>query len=95
MKTKFLTALLALVFALVLPISTAWAASSDLDEIVDYTITVDVNDDATLTMAYHVEWKVLDSKSEGPLSWVRIGIPNTHYVSMQAQSNTIKSIKYD
>ena len=30
------------------------------DEILDFTITVDVNDDASLNMTYHIKWKVLD-----------------------------------
>ena len=49
------TALFAIVLALALPLSSAWAASGDLDEIVNYQIKVDVNDDATLNMVYHVE----------------------------------------
>ena len=93
--TRLLSALLALALALAIPFSSAWAAKGDLDEIVNYSIVVDVNDDATLTMMYHVEWKVLDSTSDGPLTWVRIGIPNQHYLSMEAASDTIKSIRYD
>ena len=93
MRTKLIPALLALVLALVIPASSAWA-KGDLDEIVNYTITVDVNDDATLNMVYHIEWKVLDSTSEGPLTWVKIGIPNNHYVSMKALSETVKKISY-
>ena len=69
-------------------------ASGDLDEILAYSITVDVNDDATLKMVYHIEWKVLDSDSEGPLEWVKIGIPNKHYVSYKALTSTISSIDY-
>ena len=91
---KLLTALLALVLALALPLSSAWAAG-DLDEIENYEITVDVNDDATLNMTYHIDWKVLDSTSEGPLTWVRIGIPNKHYIAMEGTSDTIKRISYD
>ena len=41
-----------------------------LDEITDYEIDATVNDDATVTLKYHIEWKVLDSTSEGPLTWV-------------------------
>ena len=55
MKMRLLSALFAIVLALALPVSSAWAAPGDLDEIVDYTITVDVNDDATLNMEYHIE----------------------------------------
>ncbi len=92
---RLVTALLAIALALALPLSSAWAASGDLDEIVNYQIKVDVNDDATLNMVYHVEWKVLDSTSDGPLSWVKIGIPNKHYVSMEPLSDTIKAMRYD
>ena len=112
MKTRVLSALVALAFALAIPFSgawaaspaasspalaasPAWAASGDLDEIVDYRIKVDVNDDATLTMVYHIDWKVLDSTSDGPLTWVRIGIPNKHYTVMEGLSSTVKSIRYD
>ena len=87
--------LLALVLAMLLPCSAAWAESGDLDEILDYTITVDVNDDATLSMAYHIEWKVLDSTTDGPLTWVRVGIPNNHFDSLEAASDTVKDISYD
>ena len=93
MRTKLIPVLLALALALAMPVSSAWA-KGDLDEIVNYTITVDVNDDATLNMVYHIEWKVLDSTSDGPLTWVKIGIPNDHYLSMEALSGTIKSISY-
>ena len=41
-------------------------ASGDLDYIREYEITVDVNEDGTLTMQYHIAWEVLDSDSEGP-----------------------------
>ncbi|MBQ3300893.1 MAG: hypothetical protein IJH04_01850, partial [Eggerthellaceae bacterium] len=93
--SAFASFVFAIVFALAIPLSSAWAASGDLDEIEEYRITVDVNDDATLDMVYHIEWKVLDSKSEGPLEWVLIGIPNKHYVSMNALSDTIDRISYD
>ena len=91
---KLLAALFALAFALALPVSTAWAEPGDLDEIVDYTITVDVNEDATLNMVYHIDWKVLDSTSEGPLTWVQIGIPNNHCRSFVGLTDSIKEISY-
>jgi hypothetical protein len=69
--------------------------AKDLDEIVNYTIKVDVNEDATLTMTYHIDWKVLDSTSEGPLSWVLIGIPNKEYKEIKANSDCIKKIAYN
>ena len=91
MKTKirFLTALF--LFAAVM---LAGASAVTLDEILKYEITVDVNEDATLNLKYHIEWKVLDSTTEGPLTWVKIGIPNRHYVSLNAESSTISKISY-
>ena len=66
-----------------------------LDEILNYEINAIVNDDATVTLTYHIEWKVLDSDSEGPLSWVRVGIPNSHYSDEKALTDNIRSIRYD
>ena len=94
MKMRLLSALFAIALALALPVSSAWAAPGDLDEIVDYTITVDVNDDATLNMEYHIEWKVLDSTSEGPLTWVQIGIPNNHCRSFVGLTDSVKEVSY-
>ena len=70
------------------------AEAAPLDEILNYTITVDVNEDATLNMKYHIEWLVLDSDSEGPLEWVQIGTPNNHSKDYIALSDTIKSISH-
>ena len=88
--------LFGLVFALflVFSLSVASHASGDLDEILNYDIRVEVNSDATLTLTYHVDWKVLDSDSEGPLDWVQIGIPNRHYVSMRGLSSTVDDISF-
>jgi len=63
-----------------------------LDEILLYDITADVNDNASVDLTYNISWKVLDSKSEGPLEWVQIGLPNSHYGDMVALSDTISSI---
>ena len=97
MRTKLRLIIALLTFALVaaMPLSQAWASSGDLDEILAYDITVDVNEDATLNMVYHIEWKVLDSTSDGPLSWVRVGIPNKHYNEMVGLNDTVKRIAYD
>ena len=32
-----------------------------------------------MTLRYDIAWKVLDSTSEGPLTWVQIGVPNDAY----------------
>ena len=87
---KFLVLILCLM--MLLPVIAMRAAAADLDEILNYTITVDVNEDATLHMVYHIDWKVLDSTSEGPLEWVKIGVPNSHYSSMEGRSDAVRRI---
>ena len=66
---------------------------ADTDRIENYTITVDVNDDATLDLTYHIDWKVLDSGSGiGPLTWMKIGIPNSHVIKTEGLSSTVDHI---
>jgi len=68
--------------------------AKDLDAIRNYTITVDPRKDGSLDMTYHIEWEVLDSDSEGPLSWVKIGIPNSNIDGLSSPSSCVKNIKY-
>jgi hypothetical protein len=53
-----------------------------------------MRDDGTMDIAYHIEWKVLNDSEEGPLNWVKIGIPNKHADTIKAVTDNIKSIKY-
>lgn len=71
--------------------------AADLDEIVNYEITVDPRmTDGSLDITYDITWKVLDSTTEGPLSWVQIGTPNSNFDNIVARTNNIKSItKYN
>ena len=69
-------------------------ANSDLDYIHLYEIRVTPQKDGSLNMEYDIVWEVLDSDSEGPLSWVKIGIPNYHVNNLEALSDNIKKIKY-
>lgn len=68
--------------------------ATDLDEIISYTTIVSPRDDGTLDIEYEIQWKVLDSTTEGPLEWVKIGIPNQHVDSIKKISDNIKKIKY-
>ena len=78
-KTAALILAAALIFGYCLALSTTAAfASSPTDEITDYDITAVVNDDATVTLTYYIDWKVLEDAGIGPLSWVSVGIPNGH-----------------
>lgn len=81
-------AALAICLALLLSACPA-LASSPSDEILNYEIRADVNEDATVDIHYHIEWKVLDSDELGPLSWVNIGVPNDHLVEVYDLSDNI------
>ncbi len=70
-------------------------AGDPTDEILDYEVTVDVNSDATLNIKYHIEWEVLESTENGPVDWVKIGIPNTHVLDYEALSDNISTIEID
>lgn len=68
--------------------------AKDLDKIDKYHISVDPRNDGSLDMTYYLEWRVLDSESEGPLEWVEIGIPNSNVDAIKAISSNIKSARY-
>ena len=70
------------------------AYAKDLDRITNYVVTVDPRmNDGTLDITYEITWKVLDSTSQGPLSWVMIGTPNDGFDNPTAITNNIKTIK--
>ncbi|MCR5432505.1 MAG: hypothetical protein K6E95_08105, partial [Lachnospiraceae bacterium] len=89
LSAVFIAALLAAI-TLFLPNAPA-GASSPTDEILNYEITIDVNDDATLKMVYHLEWKVLDD-SIGKVEWVDIGVPNSNVISANPLGSNITSL---
>ena len=82
----------ALILCLI-PLGAARAVTK-LDEIETYMITVDMESDGTMDITYHLDWKVLDDSSEGPLTWVKIGIPNEHVDNIKALSSNITNINY-
>ena len=93
---KHIKFIAAFIFVLLsIPFFSSKAYAAKLDEIINYSIDVKVNQDATLNMKYHIEWKVLNDSKEGPLTWVKIGIPNKNYVDYKAlTTDTIKKISY-
>lgn len=96
MKKKILSFIL-ITMLLVFAIAPATAlAAYPTDEILDYEITADVNeDDATVNLTYHIEWKVLDSDELGPLDWVSIGIPNSEVAEYETLSDNISRMETD
>ena len=88
-KIFFLIALL-LIFISLLS-NTSYA--KNLDEIENYDITITPNKkDGSLDILYKITWKVLDSTTEGPLTWVMIGVPNENFSNLSKVDGNIKSI---
>ena len=81
-----------LIMVLVSPMFTSTVQAKDLDYIHEYTITADVQKDGKVKMKYHIKWEVLDSTSEGPLEWVKIGIANKHVDGISPLQRTHLSI---
>ena len=92
-KRLLLTAVLA-VFCLgsFAPFEMTARAAEATDEIEHFLITVDVQEDASLRMTYHIDWKVLDDAEYGPLEWVNIGLPNSHHSDVTALGDSIDHI---
>lgn len=65
-----------------------------IDEITEYQITIHPTEEGNLMMSYHIEWHVLDDSKEGPLEWVKIGVPNQYVYHPQAKSEDIQSISF-
>ena len=92
MKKKIIITLFFIIFGIFLIGTTKSSASGELDEIVNYEITVDPRmNDGSLDIIYQITWKVLDSSQEGPLTWVDIGTPNENFDNLTVLSNNIKT----
>lgn len=89
MKTKFKSILI-----LVILLFSSKLFAKNLDAIREYVITASVNQSSSVTLNYHIKWEVLDSTTEGPLTWVKIGIPNEHYNSFYSTSKQISKMSF-
>ena len=95
MKKKFFC-LLAAVCLLALALAPAAGAAAYLDEIESYSVAVTLRDDGSADLVYDISWKVLDSSSEGPLEWAKVGVPNQNIDELTALSGSIRRIRpYD
>ncbi len=70
-------------------------ADEPTDRIDNFTVTVDVNDDASLNMTYHIDWTVLDEDKYGKLDWINLGVPNKYHDDIFALTDTIDHISDD
>lgn len=93
MKKKYIVLILMFIAFVILGINTKVYAA-DLDRITNYIVTVEPRmNDGSLDITYEITWDVLDSTTEGPLEWVKIGTPNEYFNTPTALSSNIKSIK--
>ena len=88
----FLTLLLVIISSSFLNVKAK--SNGYLDRIDYYEITIDPNKDGTLDMEFNIIWTVLDSTTDGPLTWVKIGIPNKYASNIQATTSNISKISY-
>ena len=68
-------------------------AGDATDKIINYEIDITPREDASLDIVYTIEWKVLESEKAGPLTWVKIGLPNKHVDEVTALSDNIDEIE--
>jgi len=93
MNKRILIRLAILFLFIILPF-TRVEAKSPLDHIHNYEITVDVREDGSCDLMYRIEWEVLDSTTDGPLTWIKVGIPNKYADEFVALTDNISKIKY-
>ena len=86
---RILLILAVILLMIVMTAVPAFAAATD--EIENFTITVDVNEDASLQMTYHIDWTVLDD-SIGELEWIDLGVPNRYHENITPLTDTISDI---
>ena len=90
----FIVLALSLVFAFSFSEAKAYTYT-DLDRIQLYEIKVTPKkDDGSLDIEIHLIWEVVDSYTDGPLEWIKVGIPNYHAKDIKALSDGIRKIKY-
>lgn len=96
MRKKFalIFAFIMIILIMFIPTNTARASSDPIDEILEYYINVDMESDGSAIITYHLKWKVLDDKTEGPVEDLYVGIPNKHVEDIKALSDNIKNIEY-
>ena len=92
MRKILCRAMLCLCLVLALgPVHTAFA--QDLDRIESYDVDVTPNtEDGSLRIQVTLEWTVL---AEGPVSWVKIGVPNGSIRQEQALTDNIDRLSFD
>ncbi|MDD4849786.1 MAG: hypothetical protein PHO10_03700 [Gemmiger sp.] len=89
---RFCVLLCCLCSLLALP---AAADAGDYDEIENYVITVEPQQDGSADITYAVDWSVIGGSGSDYLSWVKIGLPNSHAENLEILTpDTVAQIDY-
>lgn len=68
--------------------------SQGTDEIKDYVIDIQPQEDGSAVNSYAIDWCVI-SNSAGPLSWITLGMPNENYEILGYSGDIASVISYD
>ena len=89
-KKSIILVVILLALALFFAIS---CSSSDLDRIQNYIITAVPQKDGSVNLIYELTWEVLDTESEGPLTEVQIGLPNSNVYELTPLTSNIDTVE--
>lgn len=71
-----------------------YAEEGDLDYIRNYTVTVDLREDGSADITYDIDWQVIGGEKTDYLSWVKIGLANSHVDELTPLTDTISDLQY-
>ena len=71
-----------------------YAEDGDMDYIQNYIVTVDLREDGSADITYDIDWQVIDGGLTDYLSWVKIGLANSHVDELTPLTDTISDLQY-
>lgn len=71
-----------------------YAEGGDMDYIRSYVVTVDLREDGSADITYDIDWQVLAGDATEYLSWVKIGLANSHVDELTPLTDTIADLQY-
>lgn len=71
-----------------------YAEEGDMDYIRSYVVTVDLREDGSADITYDIDWQVLAGDATEYLSWVKIGLANSHVDELTPLTDTIADLQY-
>ena len=71
-----------------------YAEEGDLDYIRNYVVTVDLREDGSADITYDIDWQVIGGEKTDYLSWVKIGLANSHVDELTPLTDTISDLQY-